>query len=80
MSSNKLDGDGDGYGAVIAADSAGIKVTNRGQWVSDRWNAQNKKKGHLKIHVEVNTKTGEIPALGVTDEGGSRRQGDEGVG
>jgi hypothetical protein len=34
---------------VIAIDSNGIKVTNRGQWMWDKWNVR--KKGNLKIHV-----------------------------
>ena len=34
---------------IIAIGSTGIKVTNRGQWMRDKWNA--KKKGYLKIHV-----------------------------
>ncbi len=64
MSSNKLDDDDDDV--VIAVDSTGIKVTNRGQWLRDKWFV--KKKGYLKIHVAVNTKTKEILALEVTDE------------
>ncbi len=51
---------------IIAADSTGIKVTNRGQWMQDKWKAG--KKGYLKIHVAVNIKTKEILALEVTDE------------
>jgi len=63
-------GDGDGGDhLMIAIDSTGIKVTNRGQWMSDKWGAKNKrKKGYLKIHVAVNVKTREILALEVTDE------------
>lgn len=57
---------------IIAIDSTGIKITNRGQWMQDKWNMQNKskkkKKGYLKIHVAVNIKTKEILALKVTDE------------
>jgi hypothetical protein len=34
---------------IIAIDSTGIKVTNRGQWLRDKWNI--KKKGYLKIHI-----------------------------
>ena len=34
---------------IIAIDSTGIKVTNRGQWMRDKWNI--KKKGYLKIHM-----------------------------
>jgi hypothetical protein len=54
---------------IIAIDSTGIKVTDRGQWMSDKWGAGNKRKrGYLKIHVDVDTNTGEILALEVTDE------------
>ncbi len=28
---------------VIAIDSTGIKVTNRGQWMQDKWNVKNRK-------------------------------------
>src|SRR4051794_21508957 len=52
---------------IIAIDSTGIKVTNRGQWMSDKWNIK-KKKGYLKIHIVVNIKTKEILALDITDE------------
>ena len=51
---------------TIAIDSTGIKVTNRGQWLRDKWFV--KKKGYLKIHVAVNIRTREILALEVTDE------------
>ena len=60
-----IDGD-DGDVVIIAADSTGIKVTNRGQWMQDKWKTG--KKGYLKIHVAVNIKTKEILALEVTDE------------
>ena len=52
---------------IIAIDSSGIKVTNRGQWMQDKWNLKNKK-GYLKIHVAVNVKTKKILAMQVTDE------------
>ena len=65
-SSSELDGDNDNL--IMAVDSTGIKVTNRGQWMHDKWDAQNKKKGYLKTHVAVNIKTKEILALEVTDE------------
>jgi hypothetical protein len=53
---------------IIAADSTGIKVTNRGQWMDEKWNVLNRKRGYLKIHVAVNIKTKEILALEVTNE------------
>ena len=40
-------GDLDGE-VVIAVDSSGVKVTNRGEWVRELWNRRSKK-GYLKI-------------------------------
>ena len=51
---------------VIAIDSTGIKVTNRGQWMQDKWNVRNNKKGYLKIHIAVNVKTKKILSIKVT--------------
>ena len=34
---------------IIAVDSTSIKVTNRGQWIREKWNVR--KKGYLKIHI-----------------------------
>jgi hypothetical protein len=59
--------DDDDY-VIVSIDSTGIKVTNRGQWMTEKWNVQNKKKGYLKIHVAVDRRTKEILALEVTDE------------
>jgi len=69
INNNEIDDDDDDDdGLIIAAvDSSGIKVTNRGQWMSDKWR-NIPKKGYLKIHVAVNIKTKEILALEVTDE------------
>jgi hypothetical protein len=52
---------------VISIDSTGIKVTNRGQWMREKWHIKNKK-GYLKIHVAVNVKTKKILSIKVTDE------------
>ncbi len=55
--------------SVISIDSTGIKVTNRGQWMRDKWNVKNNnKKGYLKIHIAVNVKTKKILSMKVTDE------------
>ena len=51
---------------IIAIDSTGIKVTNRGQWMRDKWNI--KRKGYLKIHIAVNVKSKEILSIKVTDD------------
>ncbi|CAN5677161.1 IS5-like element IS903B family transposase [soil metagenome] len=54
---------------IIAIDSTGIKVTNRGQWMNKKWNViRNKKKGYLKIHVAVDIKSKKILSMEVTDE------------
>ena len=52
---------------VIAIDSTGIKVTNRGQWMREKWHIKNRK-GYLKIHVAVDVKTKKILSIKVTDE------------
>ena len=44
IDNSKIDDD-----IVIAVDNTDIKVTNRGQWMRDKWNI--KKKGYLKIHM-----------------------------
>nr|MBA3285947.1 IS5 family transposase [Nitrosopumilus sp.] len=51
---------------IIAVDSTGIKVTNRGQRMRDKWHI--KKKGYLKIHVAVDVKSKKILSMKVTDE------------
>jgi hypothetical protein len=66
--STKRSDDEDDKDIIIAIDSTGIKVTNRGQWMQqEKWNIK-KKKGYLKIHIAVNIKTKEILALEITDE------------
>ena len=50
---------------VIAIDSTGIKVTNRGEWIRHKWNV---KRGYLKIHVAVDIKKKRILSLIVTSE------------
>ena len=42
---------------VIAIDSTGIKVSNRGEWIRHKWNV---KRGYLKIHVAVDIKKNPI--------------------
>ena len=51
---------------IIAVDSTGIKVTNRGQWMREKWKAGNK--GYLKIHIAVNVKTKKILSIKVTND------------
>jgi IS5 family transposase len=50
---------------VIAIDSTGIKVSNRGEWIRHKWKV---KRGYLKIHVVVDIKKKRILSLIVTSE------------
>jgi IS5 family transposase len=50
---------------VLAVDSSGIKVAKSGDWIRKTWKVR---KGWLKIHFAVDTKTKQIVALEVTDE------------
>jgi hypothetical protein len=49
---------------TIAVDST-VKVTNRGEWIRDKWK---KRRGFIKIHVAVNIKTKKIVSMEVTKE------------
>jgi hypothetical protein len=50
---------------VIAIDSTGIKVANRGEWMRDKWG---RRRGFLKIHVGVDVNSKKIVSLKITDE------------
>ena len=50
---------------IIAIDSTGIKVSNRGEWIRHKWNV---KRGYLKIHVAVDIKKKRVLSLKVTSE------------
>jgi hypothetical protein len=52
---------------VIAVDSTGIKVSNRGEWIREKW-YNTKRKGFIKFHIAVDTKTSKILSIDVTKE------------
>ena len=54
-----------GNDIVIALDSTGIKVANRGEWIRHKWHIR---KGYLKIHIAVDIKRKRILSLEVTSE------------
>jgi hypothetical protein len=54
-----------GNDIVIAVDSTGIKVANRGDWLHHKWKVR---KGYLKIHVAVDIEKKKIVSLEVTSE------------
>jgi len=54
-----------GGDVVVAIDSTGIKVTNRGEWMREKWRVH---RGWIKVHVVIDRKSREILAMDVTDE------------
>ena len=54
-----------GKDIVIAIDSTGVKVANRGEWMRQKWQ---KRRGFLKIHVAVDVKSKQITGLEITDD------------
>ena len=57
---------------VVAIDSTGIKVTNRGEWMREKWKRH---RGWIKVHIAVDVETNELLAIEVTNE----RTGDNAV-
>ncbi len=49
----------------LAIDSTGFKITNRGEWLRQKWAV---KRGWIKLHIAVDVKTKKIISLEVTDE------------
>lgn len=52
---------------VVAVDSSGIKVTNRGEWMRKNWKGK-EIKGWIKVHIAVDVETKELVSIEVTDE------------
>lgn len=50
---------------MLAIDSTGIKVTERGEWMRDHWH---RRRGFIKAHVAVDTATSTVAAVVVSDE------------
>jgi hypothetical protein len=58
---------------TIAVDSTGIKVTNKDEWIREKWNNNNnnnnnKRRDFLKIHVAMNVMTKKILSMEVAKE------------
>lgn len=54
-----------GNDVIIALDSTGMKVSNRGEWMRHKWKVR---KGWIKVHIAVDVKTKNLLALEITDE------------
>jgi len=50
---------------TIAVDSTGIKVSNRGEWIRQKWAV---KRGFVKFHVAVHVRPGKMLSVKVTNE------------
>ena len=52
--------------AIVAVDSTGIKVTNRGDWIREKHGKT--RKGWLKVHVAVDVESKKLLSIEVTEE------------
>ena len=50
---------------IVAVDSTGIKVANRGEWMREKWRVR---RGWIKVHVMVDIETNQALGLEITDE------------
>jgi len=53
---------------VVALDSTGFRVTNRGEWINHVGETGRSRKGWLKVHVAVDVETREVVGLEVSRE------------
>ncbi len=49
----------------MSGDSTGLKPTSRGDWMGKKWDI---KRGFIKMHIMVDSKTRKIYAVSITDE------------
>ena len=50
---------------IAAVDSTGLKVTNRGEWMREKWKVR---RGWLKVHAMIDVETNQLLAFQVTNE------------
>ena len=54
-----------GKEVVISLDASGAKVTNRGEWMRQKWKVR---RGWIKVHISVDDKNKQVVGIEVTDE------------
>ncbi len=54
-----------GNDMVVALDSTGMKVSNRGEWMREKWK---RRRGWIKVHIVVDAKSKKLLAMEITDE------------
>ena len=52
-------------GFVIAVDSTGLKVSNRGEWLREKWRIH---RGWVKVHAAVEVISGAVVGIAISDE------------
>ncbi|MEM3844623.1 MAG: transposase [Candidatus Parvarchaeota archaeon] len=53
-------------GTTVIIDSSGLKLTQRGDWLSTKWNVS--RKGWIKMHVAIDADRMNVISLTITDE------------
>ena len=53
-------------GMTVIINSSGFKITERGDWLSSKWNM--KRKGWIKMHVAIDGDSLNVESLSITDE------------
>ncbi len=53
---------------VVALDSTGFRVTNRGEWINHVGKSGRDRRGWLKVHIAINVETKEVLGLEITRE------------
>ena len=51
--------------SLFAFDATGLKPTNRGDWMTEKWGTR---RGFIKLHVGVDARTKKIYAVAITDD------------
>jgi len=50
---------------VVSLDSSGAKVTNRGEWMRQKWKVR---RGWIKVHISVGDQNKQVVGIEATDE------------
>jgi hypothetical protein len=54
-----------GEDVVISLDSTGVKVTNRGEWMRQKWKIRRE---WIKVHISVDDKGKQVVGITTTEE------------
>lgn len=53
-------------GITVIIDSSGLKITERGDWLTTKW--KGKRRGWIKIHIAIDAEAMNVVSLTITDE------------